>query len=77
MLFPTFWVGEGFPGIIIDAYIAGLPIIASDWNLNGEIIDEKETGFIIKKKDSIQLKDKMKYFIKNPEEIIRIGNNCK
>lgn len=47
MLFPTFWHGEGFPGVVIDAYISGLPIIATDWNLNKEFIFEKRTGFII------------------------------
>lgn len=50
MLFPTWWNGEGFPGIIIDAFISGLPIIASDWNFNKELVDEK-TGWIIKAKD--------------------------
>lgn len=41
MLFPTFWEGEGFPGILIDALIAGIPVIASDWNLNKYIIQDK------------------------------------
>ena len=45
MLFPTYWEGEGFPGIVIDANIAGLPIIATDWNLNSEVIKDKETGY--------------------------------
>mgnify|MGYP002239410386 CR=1 FL=1 len=50
MLFPTYWYGEGFPGIVMDAYIAGLPLIASDWNINTEVITEK-TGIIIPPKD--------------------------
>lgn len=52
-LFLTNHVGEGFPGVILDAMIAQVPIIASDWNYNkeimmtedgvlGEIIDLKE-----------------------------------
>lgn len=47
MLFPTYWHGEGFPGVVIDSYIAGLPVIASDWNLNSEFVHDKETGVII------------------------------
>ena len=38
MLFPTYWDGEGFPGVVIDAYISGLPVIATEWNLNREVI---------------------------------------
>ena len=34
LLFPTYYRGECFAGTIIDAYAAGLPIIASDWHDN-------------------------------------------
>lgn len=47
MLFPTYWHGEGFPGVVIDAYIAGVPIIASDWNFNREFVSDGSTGLII------------------------------
>ena len=30
MLFPTYWHGEGFPGIVIDAFVAGLLVVATD-----------------------------------------------
>lgn len=43
MLFLTNHPGEGFPGIIIDAMIAGLPVIASDWRYNAELL-ETENG---------------------------------
>lgn len=59
MLFPTYWDGEGFPGIIIDAYIAGLPIIASDWNLNSQIIKDGFTGYIIPVNDQNALIETM------------------
>ena len=45
-LFPTFWSGEGFPGVIVDSFISGLPILSSDWGLNKELVD-KETGFVV------------------------------
>ena len=47
LLFPTTWKGEGFPGVIIDAFIAGLPVIATDWNMNKEIIIDGTNGYII------------------------------
>jgi len=46
MLFPTFHNGEGFPGAIIDAYIAGVPVLASDWKYNHEIIVQNKTGWL-------------------------------
>lgn len=65
MLFPTFWPGEGCPGIVIDAYMANLPIIASDWNLNKDYIIDGETGYIIKPNDSVGLVDSMLKIIQN------------
>lgn len=47
MLFPSFHPGEGFPGIAIDAFIAGLPIISSDWHENAQVIENGRTGVII------------------------------
>lgn len=47
MLFPTFHPSEGIAGAIIDAYIAGVPVIASDWNHNREVVRDGETGFIV------------------------------
>lgn len=45
LLLPTFYEGEGFPGSILDAYIAGIPVIASKWKDIPEFIDEGLSGF--------------------------------
>lgn len=43
LLFPTKFYTEGIPGTIIDAYAAGIPVVASMWENYEDIIDE-ETG---------------------------------
>lgn len=48
LLFPTFYEGEGFAGTLIDALAAGVPVIASDWRYNAEIIKQNRTGMIYK-----------------------------
>lgn len=75
MLFPTFWEGEGFPGIIIDAYIAGLPIIASDWNLNSQIVKEGITGYIIPAQDTDALVDIMHKCINGDVDLRSLSKN--
>lgn len=77
MLFPSFWHGEGFPGVIIDAYIAGLPVIASDWSLNADIIKDGVTGRIIKANDSRALKDAMEESLIHSDKIPIWANNCR
>ena len=50
LLFPTYYEGEGFAGTLIDAYAAGVPVIASDWKYNKEFVDA-DVGYIVKAKD--------------------------
>lgn len=45
LLFPTYYDGEGFAGTLIDAFSAGVPVIASDWRYNSEIVNEN-VGFV-------------------------------
>jgi len=46
LIFPTRYQGEGFPGTIMDAYISGIPVIASNWKSIPEFIDINKTGFV-------------------------------
>jgi glycosyltransferase involved in cell wall biosynthesis len=47
LLFPTYYYGEGFPATLLESYMAGLPIIASDWRFNPEIVMDKKTGLLV------------------------------
>jgi glycosyltransferase involved in cell wall biosynthesis len=47
LLFPTKYYTEGFPGCILDAYIAGIPVAVSEWKHSHEFVKDSETGFII------------------------------
>ncbi len=47
MILPTFWQGEGIAGAFIDAFIAGLPVLTTSWNINEEIIRDGFNGWII------------------------------
>lgn len=77
MLFPTYWHGEGFPGIIIDAFVAGLPVIATDWNFNADIIKHGETGVILKDNTVKELHDAMLSFIEGKENLKAMRENCR
>ena len=47
MLFPTYYHGEGFPGNVIDAYNSALPIIATDWLYNSDVVLDNKTGLLV------------------------------
>ncbi len=76
MLFPTYWHGEGFPGIIIDAFIAGLPVIATDWNLNSSLIQNGYNGMIIPVHNVDALVDSMRTIISETVDIATMSRNA-
>lgn len=75
MLFPTYWDGEGFPGIVIDAYISGVPIIASNWSCNEEVVDEK-TGVIIPHHNEEALFETMKAVLDGKYDLKQMAAEC-
>lgn len=76
MLFPTYWKSEGFSGIFIDAFIAGLPIIASDWNHNFEILTQGETGIKIPPHDPKALAEAMRSVITGDTDLEAMRALC-
>ncbi len=76
MLFPTYWPSEGFPGIVIDSYIASLPIIATDWNLNRDVIEDGRDGWIIPVHNVEALTKAMQTAIEHPDLLILMSRDC-
>lgn len=76
LLFPTKYYTEGFPGTILDAFISGVPVLASRWESWQDIIDEGRTGFTYAFDDDEDFYNKLKYLINNPELVKGIKKYC-
>jgi glycosyltransferase involved in cell wall biosynthesis len=76
MVFPTFFPGEGYPGAILDAFLCGLPVVASDWKNNDEIISEGKTGYLINLNINNSLGVVLENLIKKPEKLLSMRINC-
>jgi len=75
LLFPTFWGGECFPGTFIDAFSAGLPIIATDWKSNSEIVVNNVNGIIYSSNIANNLKESIYSLINNPDHYVYLKRN--
>ena len=75
LLFPTFFEGEGFSGTLIDAFICGLPVIATDFNANSEIVQDGENGIIVPPKNSVALSEAMKKMIDGRFDLKRMSKS--
>ena len=46
LVLPTFWKGEGYPGVIIEAFSVGLPVVATNLPGISEMIDS-QSGILV------------------------------
>lgn len=56
LLLPTYFSGEGYPGIIIEALAYGVPSITTNWISIPEIIQHNYNGYLMEPKNVIKLK---------------------
>lgn len=47
LLLPTSWIGEGIPGILIEAKMSGITCVVSDFNYNKEVINNDRDGIVL------------------------------
>lgn len=59
LIFPTKYPGECLPGTLIEAYICGLAILASDWKYAKEYIEDNKVGYIFKYMDTEDFERKL------------------
>lgn len=76
LIFPTFYEGEGFPGTILDSMTAGVPIIASNWKYNPEILEEGYTGLLFENRNIDELVNKVEFLKNNIEIVNKMKVNC-
>lgn len=76
LLFPTYYPGECFAGTIIDSFFAGLPVFASDWHDNPDIIRNMKTGIIFKSKSIDAITESLLFAYKSPNIINQMRMNC-
>lgn len=70
---PSRW--EGFGVAILEAGLAGLPVVAAAVDGIKEIIEDPKDGLLFRKEDEEDLAKKLNYLLESPEERERLGLN--
>lgn len=47
LVLPTSYYGECMPGVVVEAFCAGTPVICSDWRSMGEVVNDGRDGFVV------------------------------
>ncbi len=76
LLFPTHYATEGIPGTIIDAYAAGVPVIAAQWDGFRDIVDPGRTGLGYPLLDQKGLTNRIREAVQFPEGMTAMKKYC-
>lgn len=75
-VFPT-KSSEGMPGVIVESFFAGVPVITSDFSYAKELVSDGEEGFIYRFDDKQDLKCKMESALSiSPLKWNEMHSNC-
>lgn len=76
LVLPTYWEGEGHPGVILEAYCAGIPVIATRWGGIPEIVDS-ESGILVEPHDVTGLADAMRNLIESDQLLAKLSSGAR
>ncbi|MCP4590282.1 MAG: glycosyltransferase family 4 protein [bacterium] len=71
LLLPTYHPGEGYPGIVLEAYRAGLPVVTTRWRAVPEIVDDT-CGILVEPRNVDALHEAMRSLVENEELFNRL-----
>ena len=72
LVLPTYHEGEGYPGVVLEAYGAGLPVVSTRWRAIPELVDDGATGLLVEPRDAGSLRDAMLSLVDNAELYVRL-----
>ena len=75
LLFPTYYHGEGFPGTMIDCFNTGIPVIATDWLYNKDVIKHDKNGLLVPIKDPEAICDAIERLYNDRAFALKIAKN--
>jgi glycosyltransferase involved in cell wall biosynthesis len=58
LVLPSYHPGEGYPGVIIEAFAAGIPVVCTRWRSLPELVDET-CGILVEPQDAESLRRAM------------------
>lgn len=78
LIFPTRYEGEGFPGAVIDAFAAGIPLLSSKFANYKDMLKDGYDSILFEFQDYGDMYRKMLFTIHNREIIERMrSNSCR
>lgn len=76
-VFPTVYDGEGFPGALVEAFAAGCPVLATDWNFNADIVTDGVDGLLFDPHDVAALSGHIEALADDPALLAELQDGAR
>jgi glycosyltransferase involved in cell wall biosynthesis len=73
LVLPTFYSGEGHPGVVIEAMAAGIPVIVSRFQAVPELVTDGDNGLVVEPRDVGGLARAIATLADHPDDRLRMG----
>jgi len=71
LVFPTFYDGEGYPGVILESYCEGLPVITTNWRCIPELVDDS-SGKLVEPENVEKLREAIIHMSKDEQYFLSL-----
>lgn len=77
LVLPSHHHGEGYPGVILEAYAAGLPVVSTKWRAIPELVDDGVTGLLVPPYEVEALRVAMSTLVEDAELFARLRDGVR
>ena len=67
LVLPSYLIGEGHPGAIIEAFQCGIPVISTWWEGIPEVVQHEENGLLVEPGSSLSLEIAIHRLLEDPD----------
>jgi glycosyltransferase involved in cell wall biosynthesis len=76
LVLPSIWY-ENFPRTLVEAFAAGLPVVASRIGALAELVEEGATGLLVNPDDAVDLAAKLQWALGHPQAMAEMGRKAR
>ena len=67
LVLPSYWRSEGYPGIILEAFQCGVPVISTQWRGIPEVVEHGRSGILVPPRSVSALRSAIERLIADPD----------
>lgn len=76
LVLPTYYQGEGHPGVLVEAMMVGLPVVTTDFRSIPEVVQDGVQGLLVQPDDVESLLDALKQLEQDPSQVVLMGEQA-